>query len=699
MTQSLPSDPDLLAGVLQVLDGPVVLVDPDGRILHANDGLRHALGWEPDSLRGQPVWESLVHPGSAAELEELFLAIRSGERTEPAELDMATADGGTRRVLWNHSVLRDPAGDPTFIIGTGTDVTRLQALEELTRVQNLEVARQEAREEALEISRRKFSGIIEIASEAIISIGPDQRIRMFNRGAEEIFGYEAEEILGEPLDRLIPQPSREAHRAHVERFGTSKVPARRMGERQEIAGLRKSGESFPAEASILKLDVGGDRLYTVVLRDISDRVRQQEAQRILARVGSKLQSSLNFEDTLRTVAEAMLESLADFCFVDVVQEDGSVRRIEALHQDPDRAPLAAQFLNQPLDRDLPHLVHSVLNDGRSFLVRQVTPGLLDRLAQNPKHREALEALDAESFLSVPLEARGRTIGALFCSRDRGRTAFDEADLELAEELGRRAGMAMDNARLYRDAQQAVEARDDVLSVVSHDLGNPLQAIFIGLESLERARPGRSEGRSGGEEYYLSAIRRSADTMQRLIQDLLEVRRMEAGHLALNRVRGPILPLIVEAAQVMDPLARVKKIELTVPDASRPIPQVEIDPARIQQVLSNLLGNAVKHTPEGGRVDVEVTTEPDHLDIRVIDTGPGIPEANRGKVFNRFWRAEDHQARGIGLGLAIARGLVEAHGGQIRVEAAPGGGSIFAFTLPRPTPVDDGPPGPESSPPE
>ncbi|TVP74970.1 MAG: PAS domain S-box protein, partial [Gemmatimonadales bacterium] len=513
---------------------------------------------------------------------------------------MATVSGEERSILWTYSVIRGRSEEARFVLATGTDVSRLRSLEDDARRREVAEARRQAREEALRVTSQKYAGIIEIASEAIISIDPEHRIRMFNHGAEEVFGYSAEEVLGEPLELLLPPESRGAHRGHVETFGASPGPSRRMGERRQIAGMRKGGERFPAEASILKLDVEGERLYTVVLRDVGERVRQEARQNLLSEVGRELQRSLDYKTTLRNAVESTLGHLADFSFIDVEEEDGSIRRLQALHRDPRQAELARNFLNRELDRSRPHLVGSVFLEDRSELVREVTPEVLDRLGQNPDHRTALGQLDPGSFLSVPLKARGRTIGALFCARERGRPPLDEEDLALAEELGRRAGTAVDNARLYRDARRAIEARDDVLSVVSHDLGNPLQAIFIGLEALERTRPGRAEGRGGGEEYYLSAIRRSADTMQRLIQDLLEVRRLEAGHLQLERHSVSVSPLIREALQGMDPLARVKEIALSAPQEDTDLPRVFADGDRIQQVLSNLLGNAVKHTPEGGR---------------------------------------------------------------------------------------------------
>lgn len=524
----------------------------------------------------------------------------------------------------------------------------------------------------------RFSGLVQLASDAIISIDASQTITFFNRGAELIFGWAAEEVVGNSLEILLPPSARAMHGEHVRRFGESPVRARRMGERQAIAGLRRDGEEFPAEASIVKVEVPGGYAYTVVLRDVSEQHRAREQQRFLLEVGQLLASSLDMETTLSSIAEAAVGFLADYCVVDLVDDDGEVRRIRvAAHRTADEE--AALLLREvELERGRRHLVSRVLEEGLPELVSRVKPELLEELSQNEAHREILERIGVTSYMAVPLRSRERVLGALLLLGGQGRRPFDEQDLRLAEEVGLRAGMAVENARLYRDAQRAIRDRDDILGVVSHDLGNPLQAVFIGLEALDRRLPEGSEG----TEYYLSAIRSSAGMMQRLIQELLEVRRMEEGQLPLTRRDCRIPALVQEALEVSGPLARVKSIALSNELEGVDIPPLDIDGDRVLQVLSNLVGNAVKHTPEGGEVRVTATPGEGEVRVSVSDTGPGISAEDRPHIFERFWRAERTGGTGLGLGLAIARGIVLAHGGRIWVESGEGEGSTFHFTLPQ-----------------
>ncbi|TVR56570.1 MAG: PAS domain S-box protein [Gemmatimonadales bacterium] len=681
MPLSTASESKLLSAVLAGLVGPVFVCDGQGQIRKVNPALEQLVGRTEEDLMGRPCWEALFPGEEAAAIRERYHRLGNSDEMSPVEITFTDDQGNPSTILWSHTLVRSPAGDVTLVLAAGTDVTELRRLEREATERKLEEAARQAREEALQSSEARFSGIVELASDAIISVDESHRIVVFNQGAEVIFGYRPEEILGRPLDLLLPSHARDAHRGHLETFHRSPVPSRRLGERTAISGLRKNGEEFAAEASILKLEVEGRRLFTVLLRDISARVKREAGQRFLAKAGAALASSLESEETLRCIAEQTVAEIADFCLIDLMEGSGGSRHLEAIHRDPGQKELAEAFQSLSMDQAHFPVLSAVMETGRPELVAAVTPEHLAEWCHEKEQLGWLQKLAPRSYMAVPLLARGRTVGALLCVRSGQSPGYDEQDLELAVELGRRAGVALENARLYREARDAVLARDDVLGIVSHDLGNPLQAIFIGLEALERTRSSRGEGQAGSEEYYLSAIRRSADAMERLIRDLVEIRRMEAGHLSLDPVRQALLPLVEEALEVMDPLARVKGVEIQNHLDSSRLPEVTVDPDRIQQVLSNLVGNAVKHTPEGGRVTIIGECGEREVRITVRDTGPGIPEEDLAFVFDRFWRGSTGRGRGIGLGLAIARGIVQAHGGKIWAESTPGEGSAFTFTLP------------------
>jgi signal transduction histidine kinase len=235
---------------------------------------------------------------------------------------------------------------------------------------------------------------------------------------------------------------------------------------------------------------------------------------------------------------------------------------------------------------------------------------------------------------------------------------------------------IEHARLFHEAQQATRARDDILAVVAHDLRNPLNTVTMAVGLLLENTPVELVE----DRRQVEIVRRAADRMNRMIQDLLDVKRMESGRLSMDCRSEEVGALINDTIEMLRPLAIGSSIVLE-SDVSADLPAVLADAARIQQVLSNLVGNAVKFTPRGGRIAVTARQVDGEIRFGVIDTGPGIPPEQVPHIFGRFWQAKPSDRRGIGLGLAIAKGIVEAHCGRIWVESQVGSGSTFSFTLP------------------
>jgi signal transduction histidine kinase len=321
----------------------------------------------------------------------------------------------------------------------------------------------------------------------------------------------------------------------------------------------------------------------------------------------------------------------------------------------------------------------VMETGAPEVIADATPDFLEAISESPEHLALHRELGIASALMVPMTARGEAHGAIgFFSRQPHRFAPD--DVALARELALLAAFAVDNARLYREAKLAAQARDDMMTVVSHDLGNPLSAIRIGTSLLLRSLPA-----DGGDEATAAPrrqaefIRQSAIQMESLVNDLLDVKRLEAGTLAVDLKPLDLCGVMADVMEVFAPIADDRGISL---DWSCPpgIPAVRGDHKRLVQVLSNLLSNALKFT-DAGAVTVSARAAQDLALVSVADTGPGIPAEHLPHVFDRFWQARREGRKGLGLGLAIARGVVEAHGGRIWVESDVGSGSTFIFTLP------------------
>lgn len=543
-----------------------------------------------------------------------------------------------------------------------------------------------------------YAAIVSIAADAIITIDDAQRIVLFNEGAEHIFGWTADDAIGRSVDLLLPLAMRERHQDHIRDFAEGAVSARRMGARREIAGRRRNGEIFPAEASISRVEVEGQRFFTVVLRDVTEEkwaqsereallAREQTAREtaelaerrwaFLARASDVLDESLDYATTLRTVARLAVSALADVCIVDIVGDDGRVMRVEMAANDPLMEQVVARLRGLRLGGEHPFLTQRALATGAPDVMQDITPQDLARYCHESAHLGALRELAPVSMLAVPLVARGSTLGAIALLATRPGRSYGEADVALAEELASRAALALDNARLYGVAQRAIRGRDTVLGVVSHDLRNPLSTVAMCASTLLDPEPPTVAQTHDLAETMQAAVR----WMQRIIQDLLDVTSLEAGRLSLRREAVPVRAILQQAATLLEPLAVERSLSLRLAVEGE-LPAVNADAQRVLQVLSNLVGNSCRFTDAGGTVTLRAERHGEDVEFSVTDTGIGIPEADQARVFDRFWNADrgPHQ-RGYGLGLAIAKGIVEAHGGRVWLRSAPGEGTVVSFTLP------------------
>jgi PAS domain S-box-containing protein len=545
---------------------------------------------------------------------------------------------------------------------------------------------------ALRESEARKAAVLEAALDAVITMDHRGRILEFNPAAERMFGFSREEVLGREMAALIMPPSlRDAHRRGMARYlatGESSLMSRRL----ELQALRKDGREFPAEITFGRVDRNGPPVFTGFVRDVTESVelfralQNAEARhRILAEIGAALVESLELSAVLPRVASLLSTELCDWCAIHLIDDRGRLQQVAAAHRLPARAARIEQlWRRRPPSPECEVGPARVARTGTPQLVSEVSAADVRRIARDPEEASLLTELGVGSFLAVPLTARGHVVGALSLVLEPGRRRLGPEELALATELARRCATAIENARLHREVQASLRARDDFLALAAHELATPITPLRIQAQQLARVveeAPGRMV-RVDQLAGPVRGVERSSRRLAELVERLLDVSRVTVGRMTLEPSSFDLVALAREVAREMeDALRRAgSAIEWRVPDE----PVVgSWDRRRVAIAIRNLLSNAIKF---GRGQPIEVTIEADDTQIAlsVRDHGLGLSPAERSRLFERFARASSlRHYGGFGLGLWIVRQVAEEHGGAVSVSSEPGEGACFGFTLPRP----------------
>jgi len=409
------------------------------------------------------------------------------------------------------------------------------------------------------------------------------------------------------------------------------------------------------------------------------RVEAESAQRRIAflyqATGALFASPLAASRRLTVLADLMVPDLADWCFVDLFDGD-AFERVAAAHWDPERHEHARQLVGRrgAVGNDRVGLGR-VRRTGEAELVP--LGATASRAAWiEADHLRSLGAVDVKSLVVAPLRGTEGVTGALTLVFAESARQHIAEDLALARDLAQRASLAVDNARLYESTRAAQKLQEELLAIVSHDLRNPLNAVTLAASLLQT-----SDKLSPDDAEQIETIVLSGRRMSRLIEDLLDVTRLEGGK------RLPIQPEPIEVPSLFHETLELFKVQATArsvrlePAIDDRVPKIWADRHRVMQVFSNLVGNSLKFTPDGGVIRFRAEPRDDAVLFLVSDTGPGIPKEHLADIFNPYWQAKRAERMGAGLGLPIAKGIVESHGGKIWVESEPDAGTTFYFTLP------------------
>ncbi len=513
------------------------------------------------------------------------------------------------------------------------------------------------------------ASIVDALPVAIVEVDLDGLVRFANRPFREWFAGARRKLVGVPLAAI------------AERFDAAlrgPIEAAMAGTRsiRDAQFAAPGGRIRDVRATCIpRRDVAGVLVGVVISAiDVSDEKRRLSSERFLAQATEDLFATLEPEVSLQTVADNAISYLADWFAVELLRDDGSFEQVAVAHRDSDRLLLAGQLRRRyAVDAG----VRRVVKNGVAEILDHVGEEQLRARAEDEVHLELLRRMDIGPTMTVPLTAHGVVLGVFEITRSAssGRT-FGPAELALAEELARRAALAIENARLFELTRRAVVAREQLLAIVCHDLRDPLGVIRARSELLRQ----RMEDTGGAVGKTMEAIERATNRMDALVSALADATRLRAGRLSIQPQPCDVLAIAREAVAGATDAAAAKGIQLTL-NALDDQAIAMVDPDRVLQVLANLLGNAVKFTQDGGRVQLRIGLGKDAVDIAVIDNGPGIAREDLAHIFDRYWQLAPGQRRSSGLGLYIARGIVDAHRGRIWAESQLGHGTAFRVTLP------------------
>ena len=550
--------------------------------------------------------------------------------------------------------------------------TRVRDIE----IQHLELELQNQRlrdaQRALEESRRRYVDLYDFAPVAYLTLDPAGRIKEANLTAARLLGIPRLRLCGAALVQFVAPADAGRLAEHLRLCFEHRVPA--VTEISVSAG-RSVPPLFMHVTSTPLFDEA-EKVFEcrTTLTDVSAVKRNEERQSLLSDASRLLTTSLDNEVALAAVVRLAVGRFADLAFLDLVREDGTLHRVEQA------VALADAMLPSPASATTPAGAsqRKVVASHQALFVAECSPARLSEIVG--RELEWLVGRDgASSAMVVPLISRGIVLGVLTLAAARRLRKFSPSDLTTAQDLAERIAVRLDNARLYRQAREAVAVREELLALVAHDLRNPLSAIRLSAMSITSVSPPVERRKAWPR---IERVRRIADHMSRMLEDLAEFSGLDARPFTLDMAPREVPQLLNEVVDELVPLATDRGIKLHL-DGPPAAGHVVCDPDRVLQVFSNVVGNAVKFSQRGGTIALGSTAKESAVLFTVKDDGPGMAQADLDHIFDKYWQAEEGARGGRGLGLYIARRLVEAQGGAIWCESEPEKGTLVSFTLPRP----------------
>jgi PAS domain S-box-containing protein len=627
----------------------------DGTITLFNPVAEEWLGWSAAELIGRATPEVFLDREAAAGFALVAASARQTAKPEVSAWTWVRRDGSTLRVCLLLTPLLDAAGSPSGYLGIA------HQLSERTPV-----------EDALIESEAKLQTLLDSAPLVIGVLGADRKFKQANRFGRDLLGYEPAELIGKTT-RLFYDSDEEYERAGRELYSRAVADST---ESVDLRLRRRDGTSIDVMANAAFLDRKRPQAgWVVTLLDVTERNRIAKETRFIAEASKTLAGSLDYRATLTRVAQLSVPFLADWCLVDVF-EGPRLRRVAGAHVDPAKEPLLRELERHselPLSRT-PAAV--AVRTQAPYLLSEVDDEVIAAHADDVAHGNLIRAIGTRTAMAVPLIAHGQTLGAMSFGSARPGMRYDARSIALADEVARRAAVAIENARLYGEAQDSIRERDEFLSIASHELRTPLTSLTFTVQRLHQGKVALTHEQL---RQTLDLAHRQIARLTKLVDDMLDV-----GRIHLRRVELQLEPVDLAgiAREVLEHLANTLAKAGCAWTLRAPRPVIgRWDASKLSQVMTNLLSNAAKFGSDKP-IEVEVALVDDHAHLVVTDHGIGIPTAAIAHVFDKFRRAVSaREYGGLGLGLYIVRSIVEVLDGTVTIESVPGVQTSFIIDLP------------------
>jgi len=525
---------------------------------------------------------------------------------------------------------------------------------------------------ALEESRRRYVDLYDFAPVAYLTLDPGGRIKEANLTASRLLGMPRLRLCGAGFAQFLAPADAGRFAEHLR--GCFEHGVKSVTEVSVLAGHAAPPLVMHVTSTPLFDEAENVIECRSTLTDISAAKRNEERQSLLSEASRLLATSLDHEVALAGVVRLAVGRFADLVLLDLVREDGTLYRVDQAALDDLALPSLAVVTPAAAESQL-----KALASHQALFVADCSPSRLSAIVGRELQRLVARDNDSSAMV-VPLISRGSVLGVLTLVAAGRLRKFSPADLTTAEDLAERIAVRLDNARLYRQARDAIAAREEILALVAHDLRNPLSAIQLSTMSMNSTPPPPVERRKGWPR--MERVRRIADHMSRMLEDLAEFSGLDARPFALDMAARDVPQLLNEVVETLVPIASDKGVTLQL-GAAPAEGHIVCDPDRVLQVFSNVVGNAVKFSQRGGTIEIQTTAKDGVVQFTVRDDGPGMERVDLDHIFDKYWQAERGTRGGRGLGLYIAKRLVEAQGGEIWCESEPAKGTRVSFTLPRP----------------